>query len=351
MRLFDEALSSIQRAIDQSPTDPRFLANYGQTCLCAGDFEQGWRLYEYRRQCLPAYYDDFIAVLKRDHSLPIDCVRWDGSDIPRHLLVVMEQGLGDCFFAARYFKRLDTLNIPYVFVIGKEGESVRSMMEQSGILVASLQDVSMFTNATHYIELMSLHFILKCGSETGADTIPYLTYDPNDCRIKKDIISHYVKSHHRLKIGLTWTGLSRPDHNVFHIDQRRSASFDSIAAGCADHPDCLFFSFQVGVNALAHCKEAHSIIDLAPYIHDFKDTASFLSQMDLLITVDTSIANLAGALGVQTWLLNRYDSCWRWHSFSDKSPLFPTVRVFNPSEPKSRESVAHAVFQALHVYP
>ena len=114
-----------------------------------------------------------------------------------------------------------------------------------------------------------------------------------------------------------------------------------------------FYSLQKGdaaVATLAASPVNDKVRDLAAEWHDFSDTAAFVDNLDLVITIDSSIAHLAGALGKRVWLLNRYDTCWRWMLERDDSPWYPGVmRIFRQSQPAQWQAVIEEVAQALRL--
>ena len=113
--------------------------------------------------------------------------------------------------------------------------------------------------------------------------------------------------------------------------------------------DIQFFSLQKGepsAQAL-HPPNGMQLVDWTTDLHDFEDTAAFITNLDLVISVDTSVAHLAGALGKPVWLLNRFDTCWRWLLNRDDSPWYPTLRQFRQRSPGDWISVISGVQDAL----
>jgi hypothetical protein len=136
-------------------------------------------------------------------------------------------------------------------------------------------------------------------------------------------------------VGLVWAGAARPDQpQANQIDRRRSLHLDQLAP-LAHIPGVTFVSLQKGPAAaqLAAPPPGLAIEDWSAELDDFTDTAALIAALDLVIAVDTAVAHLAGALGKPVWLLNRFDSCWRWLVGRDDSPWYPTLRQFRQTQP------------------
>ena len=113
---------------------------------------------------------------------------------------------------------------------------------------------------------------------------------------------------------------------------------------------CEFYSLQKGDDAQAQLRNSalsHCVIDWSADFHDFSDTAALIENLDLVIAVDTAVAHLAGALGKPLWLLNRYNTCWRWLLDRDDSPWYPTARLFRQDESRRWDGVIARVQTAL----
>jgi hypothetical protein len=155
------------------------------------------------------------------------------------------------------------------------------------------------------------------------------------------------------RVGFVWAGNPRkalPGAN--RIDSQRSVAFDQLApvlrvAGCE------FYSLQKGDDAVQQLRASasrHAIIDWTDDLQDFSDTAALIANLDLIISVDTSVAHLAGALGKPFWLLNRHNTCWRWLVDREDSPWYPTARLFRQDETRAWARVIARVAAALEDY-
>ena len=194
---------------------------------------------------------------------------------------------------------------------------------------------------------------LPLAFNTELDTIPgetrYLSSDP----AKRDAWRARLGPHGQPRVGLVWAGDPRKRlPNAHLIDRQRSVTFD-ILAPLFDVADCEFVSLQKGEDAVAQLRSSplrHRIIDWSSDFHDFSDTAALIDNLDLVIAVDTSVAHLAGALGKPLWLLNRYNTCWRWLLDRDDSPWYPSVRQFRQDKSRSWDPVIGRVAAALQDY-
>jgi hypothetical protein len=138
----------------------------------------------------------------------------------------------------------------------------------------------------------------------------------------------------RPRVGLVWSGGFRPDRpDLWTVNQRRNIALAKLAA--LKNLPVEFYSLQKGQPAesdlgrlVAQGWDGPPIIDYTDQLHDFTDTAALIENLDLVITVDTSTAHLAGALGKPVWILNRFDTCWRWLTHRTNSPWYPSLRLY-----------------------
>lgn len=322
-RRIHESLEWCERAIALHPDEPRLRYNRALAKLVSGDLAGGWPEYEWRWKS---------GQSERQFAEPL----WDGAD-PRRRTVLLhaEQGLGDTIQFVRY--------VPLVAARGATvilEAPVKLMRLLSGLpgvhkMIACGDELPPFD-----MQCPLLSLPLACGTtlESIPNQVPYLHAD-DELRSKWKT---RLNSGGRLKVGLAWAGspTHRNDHN-------RSIPFDRLLP-LLDVPGTAFYSLQVGpaVQDLERLGVSGRVRDLSP---DFAETAAVLAELDLLITVDTSIAHLAGALGVRTWLLLAYASDWRWLLDREDSPWYPSMRLFRQSEPKDWPGVAGRVAEELRI--
>jgi hypothetical protein len=185
--------------------------------------------------------------------------------------------------------------------------------------------------------LLSLPLML--GTNSLADipaSVPYIQPDPAGARLWAGRVAG-----EGLRVGLAWAGAPRSDSPVqAAFDRRRSLPLSSLAPILAVQ-GVRFFSLQKGVVA------GPGLIDFMAEMADFADTAALVANLDLVISVDTSVAHLAGALGKPVWLLNRFDTDWRWLTEGEATPWYPTMRIFRQRSGGDWTGVIEEVAQAL----
>ena len=192
-------------------------------------------------------------------------------------------------------------------------------------------------------------FHLPWAFDTALDTIPqgipYLHPDAAD-------VAHWrarLADLPRLRVGLVWSGDPRPEQPDAHqIDRRRSLGLAALAP-LAAIPGVSFVSLQKGAGAAQAADPPAGMVlhDCSGALHDFAETAALMTALDLVISVDSAPAHLAGALGREIWLLNRFDSCWRWLRDRNDSPWYPTLRQFRQAAPGDWHGAIQAVAAAL----
>jgi hypothetical protein len=211
--------------------------------------------------------------------------------------------------------------------------------------------------------MMSLPLALGTRVETIPAAIPYLRAhatkaaqwrkrlgQENEPADAKDSAVPLASSRRGpLKVGLVWAGGERPHQPKLRpVDQRRSMRLRQFAP-LAEVPGVVFVSLQKGGPA-AQAKappEGMNLLDWTDECMDFADTAALVEALDLVISVDTAVAHLAGALGKPVWLLNRFDTCWRWLTSRDDSPWYPTMRLFRQPRFGDWEAVVQRVAAEL----
>jgi hypothetical protein len=145
----------------------------------------------------------------------------------------------------------------------------------------------------------------------------------------------------RLRVGVVWAG--NPDHQH---DARRSTALGTLLP-LGNVPGVQFYSLQKGPASERPRPAGFSLVDLGPDLHDFADTAAVLMHLDLVITVDTSVAHLAGALGRPVWLMLSHAHDWRWIAGWDHSPWYPTMRIFRQQVANDWSDVVHRIAAEL----
>jgi hypothetical protein len=161
----------------------------------------------------------------------------------------------------------------------------------------------------------------------------------------------------RRRVGVVWNGGFRPDQpELWEVNSRRNIPLEAFAAAL-DIPGIDFVSLQKGDPAESELRGRESefwkkgrIFNVAEDLRDFADTAGAIANLDLVISVDTSTAHLSAAMGKPTWILNRYDTCWRWLLDREDSPWYGSVRLYRQGSDRSWRAVLHKLAEDLRAW-
>ncbi|ALG75516.1 hypothetical protein VY88_28315 [Azospirillum thiophilum] len=326
----DEAIAGFRRAIAIEPASPDARRNLGMALLVAGRFEEGWCEYEWRLRCKDA--PTHAAMPKP---------RWTGEPLDgRRILMHGEQGLGDALQFCRY--------VPLVAARG--GRVILGLPAALERVMAGLPGVERFVSGQFPTDAVDLHLsMLSLGEVFGTqmDTIPhrvpYLTAEPDLAARWGERLKALEKDGGGLKVGIVWAG--SPTHGN---DRNRSIGLAPFAR-LASIPGVSLVSIQKGPTEgqAANPPGGFPLLNLSPDIHDFADTAAIMAGLDLVVCVDTSVAHLAGALGVPVWVMVPFAPDWRWMLDRDDSPWYPTMRLFRQERPGSWDGAIHRLERAL----
>ncbi|MGB7566221.1 MAG: tetratricopeptide repeat-containing glycosyltransferase family protein, partial [Chitinivibrionales bacterium] len=325
-----EAIAAYTQAISLKGDCPDYLKNLSMALLASGQFDEGWRAYEWRWKTSP------FANARRNSAKPL----WLGETARgRVLLVRAEQGLGDTIQFCRYAPMAAARGLHVVMEVQPSLVKLLTTLAKVECVVAQ---GGQLPEHDYFCPTMSLPMVFNTSPETIPAQIPYLSAYRENIDAWKNRISHAgVK---RLAVGLAWAGKPRiqsPD--LIAVDRRRSMAA-GLLAPLMDITGVRFYSLQKdGPPA----PREFELIDLMDACDDFADTAALISNLDLVISVDTAVAHLAGALGKPVWLLNRFDSCWRWLRDRQDSPWYPTMRIFRQPSPGDWKSVVSSVGNEL----
>lgn len=321
-----EAIECYDRALKIDPRAGVVRWNRAIALLGLGDYEEGWQEYEARWQ---------LVHMALDRRL-VDRQEWNGEALgTRTILVYTEQGLGDAIQFARFGAELK-----------RKHSGARIIVECDRSLV-SLFDTCAWVDGTvargderpafdTHVALLSLPRIL------GAP-IDKLPTTPAFPRTRRPIADRIQKRDGELNVGIVWGGRS-PNPAL----ARRSLPLELLAP-LAQIPNVRLHSLQIGDTSgqLERSSFRGRINDLAPHIRDFVDTASAMNELDLVITIDTSVAHLAGALGVPVWVMLIRNADWRWLLDRSDSPWYPSARLFRQRTAGDWQTVATDVASSL----
>jgi hypothetical protein len=289
---------------------PDFVAghmNLALALLTRGDLHEGLEEYEWR-------WRGYQGARLPDLGQPL----WDGTPLgdDRTLLLWAEQGLGDTIQFVRYAPLLRRFAGRIVLSCQPSLTQVMASAAGRDAVVPAGGALPPFDA---FVPLMSLMHRLGTRLETIPAAVPYLGADAG----RVAALAPRFRGA-GFKVGLVWSG--NPKHGN---DRHRSVPL-ALLRPLLTVPGARLFSLQVGARAEDIAAEglAGVITDLAPDLADFADTAAAISQLDLVVTVDTSVAHLAGALGRPTWLLLPWTADWRWLAGRPDSPWYPSMRLF-----------------------
>ena len=255
--------------------------------------------------------------------------------------------MGDTIQFCRYVPSVASLASHVILEVQKPLQELMSSLAGAAHIVPRGDPLPAFD---FHCPLLSLPLAFKTQFNTIPSEIPYLAAPESKISIWRDRLGN----RDRARIGIVWAGNSRKELSIRHrmLDQQRSIAFDRLKP-LFQEPNCDFYSLQKGDDAVLQLRDSplrHRVIDLTDDLHDFSDTAALIENLDLVISVDTSVAHLAGALGKPFWLLNRYTTCWRWLLDREDTPWYPTGRLFRQDHTRDWENVVARVKAALHDY-
>ncbi len=289
---------------------PRFRYDEGMARLLAGDYETGWHLYGARLELANAF------------QAPTHCPIYQGQPLAgKKLLLLSEQGFGDTIQFCRFGQLLAERGAELIWMI--QPQLVRLLSGQiPGTVIAQTKE---FPDADFYLPIMSLPLATDAMRQDQWPSPPTFTV-PKEPQLPETT---------KRKIGLVWAG--SPTHKRNH---ERTVPLVALAS-LWTHPraeTCAFYAPFIG-QGLGDVGQNPPIIGLDHLIHDFTDTAALLRQLDLLITVDTAVAHLAGTLGVPTLLLLSHCPDWRWGVSGTTTPWYESVTLIRQSRYGDWESV------------
>jgi tetratricopeptide (TPR) repeat protein len=332
----EQALTSYERALALNPSSAETHWNQALCLLQMGRFDTGWREYEWR------WERSRIKAGKRGFTRPL----WlgDFSLAGKTILLHAEQGLGDTLQFCRYAPLVAKLGAKVVLEVPSALLRLLSTLDGVDQLIEAGQPLPPFDC---HCPLLSLPLAFGTDEASIPSAAPYLFADADATRAWHERID--TNADKRLKVGLVWAGENRAHvAELRKIDARRSLAFERFVP-LLDVPNVRFFSVQKGTAAqqLAQSGQRERLEDFTDALHDFADTAALVANLDLLISVDTSTAHLAGALGKPVWILNRFDTCWRWMLERTDTPWYPGARLFRQPALGDWDSVMQAVRDAL----
>lgn len=329
----DEALACYRRAVAVDPKLARSHFNLGLTLLLLGELAEGWREYEWR------WRGGARHLTPRSFGRP----QWQGEGLEgRTLLLHAEQGLGDSIQFVRYAKAAAERGGRVIVAAPRPLSRLLATVDGVAECVSDGERLPPFDC---HLPLMSVPGLVGTTLETIPADVPYVSADATAAAAWGQRLSDLPGP----KVGLVWSGDSwQHDPGANIVDRRRSIALERFSPLLAV-PGVTFVSLQKGGAAaqLADLPPDLRPLDFMAEIDDFADTAALVANLDLVITVDTSVAHLAGAMAKPVWILSRFDGCWRWLLDREDSPWYPTARLFRQTRPRDWDAVIAAVAAKL----
>lgn len=308
----EDAEHCCREALTMRPGNPEARANLALALLMMGRMEEGWREYEARWE-VDAMGGPAPVLLQP---------RWNGQKLNGEtVLLYAEQGFGDTLQFCRYAPMVAAAGGRVLLAVPKPLR--RLMTTLDGISEVLCEDDDLLPAFDYHCPLLSLPAAFGTTLATIPTSRSYLRADPSPW-------VDFLAGCPGLKVGLAWAGKSRTSQpHAVAVDKRRSMRLADMLP-LLSVPGCSFVSLQLGppasqIQALPDWVELH---DVSARLTDWTDTADLIAGLDLVIAVDTAVIHLAGALGKPVWMLNRFDSCWRWLLHRDDTPWYPSMRQF-----------------------
>ncbi|TAF63693.1 MAG: tetratricopeptide repeat protein [Oscillatoriales cyanobacterium] len=318
-----KAIASYERALKLDAKCGKAHFNLSLALLLQGDFERGFAEYEWRWETEQG---------KQLEWFPLAQPVWDGSDLAgKTILLRCEQGFGDAIHFVRYASILQQKGAKVVVSCYPELKRLFQTIYGIEQVVVKVEELPEFQLQA---PLMSLPYILGTNLENIPANIPYLS-PPADGNFSLD-------SNPNLKIGIVWAGSSE------HLKDFMRSTDLSYFLKLLDIPGVSFYSLHKELSAGDRTLlNQIPVTDLSDNLKDFADTAAVIAQLDLVISVDTAVAHLAGALGKPVWILLSFVPDWRWMLNREDSPWYPTARLFRQQKPGDWEGVFDRLKTAL----
>lgn len=322
-----DAIAAFNKALAVDPGFADAHFNEGLCWLSLGDMERGWRKYEYR------FKTSEYPEVKRNFPQPV----WSGDSSinGKTIFIHTEQGFGDTLMNCRYVPLLASMGARVVLEVKPELLQLMEGLEGVSTLIARGADIPQID---FQCPIMSLPLAFETRLETIPSAVPYL-------KVPGERADHWRSKlgDSRFKIGVAWAG-----NPSFKTDRDRSITLKNILPVCSV-PGATFFSLQKDLrdgdaeilNANPHIRH------LGSDLKNFLDTAAVMESLDLIISSDTSIVNLAGALGRPVWILLSFNSDWRWLLDRTDSPWYPTARLFRKDKSGDWASIVDKVSAEL----
>ncbi len=331
----EEAQPWYAQAMRMAPHDKGIVLGAAITALKAGHYGRGWELFAQRDNKLTAVTKWFARFpqLQREDAVA-----------GKKVVLYQEQGLGDTLQFIRFATVLVARGALVTVAVG--GVLVRLLARSyPDMTVRDAIGFSLDETFDYALPIPVLPYITNMQTEADIPAaMPYLQADPQDVARFAALLPQAGP-----RIGLVWSGDRRMSAQDVMANQLRSSTL-AVMGGALAPVDATLVSLQFGSpREDLRTWSGQPIYDPMDQVKDMADTAAIIDNLDLVVSVDTSVLHLAGALGKPVWLLSRWDACWRWREKGETTAWYPTMRIFRPQE-RSFAPVLGQMGEALHAW-
>lgn len=323
----DEMFVSYDRAITIKPDLSKAWWAKALAKLLIGEYQQGWQLYEWR------WKTESLSPLLAIFPQPL----WLGEQplTNKTLLIHAEQGLGDYIQFIRYASLAQQQGANVILQVPIELMAIISTLKGQFTLINREQPLPDFD---YHCPVMSLPLAFKTRVETIPAEIPYLFSEPT----KQAVWQQHLGEKSSYRVGLVWSGAT-----IHRNDESRSIPLKQLESLLALPVEFHSLQKEIRPEDAAFMVQNGRIKNHQDLLHDFSDTAALIEAMDLVISVDTSVVHLAGALGKKVWVLLAYVPDFRWLLNREDSPWYPTATLFRQSLEGDWDTVINKVINAV----
>ena len=338
---YEESRERFLKAAKKPANCEQSLWNVSLISLLLGEYETAWEQYEVRKQFIGNDLGEEKAHARNSRPL------WNGEKgATVHLHA--EQGNGDALQFCRYVPMVAALGNNVVFeTFDTMVPLMRHNFPQAKVIgiAKNYPGIDGIPDCEYHCPLMSLPRAFKTTLETIPGD-PYITAEPHfEAKWKAIVDKACGESWEAVRIGLCWAGGKRPDSpDCMRIDSRRSLTFSQIKP-LLGRKNTAYVSLQIGP-AQNECDDP-AVHDFSKDIESWSDTAGLIANLDFVVSVDTAVLHLAAAMGKDTFLLNRFDTCWRWLLDRDDSPWYPSLTQFRQTKMGEWDDVIERVREAM----
>jgi len=326
----DEAISSFRKAIALEPDYAQAHYNLATNSLLSGDLRTGFAENEWRFKCPE------LRLPERRFNRPV----WLGKEslAGKVLLIHLDQGFGDAVQCARYIPLVASLGATVILETYAPLQTLLSRVPGVSQVVLIGQPLPEFD---FHCSTMSLPAAFGTALETIPSSVPYLSAEAG----ARTTWQSRLGAAGSPSVGLVWSG------NPGHVnDHRRSVELETLLPLLDVEARFISLQKELRPRDQATLRERNDVLDLGSELGSYDDTAAVIEQLDLVISVDTSVAHLAGALGKPVWILLPYVPDWRWLVGRDDSPWYPTARLFRQTETREYGSVVNRMKTELEAF-